>query len=110
MPDITSITYQKITDSEFGNKRIWIGTARIGDGSKTWPSSGIVALASDFNMGKIDDILFDGGTLLYAFDGTKIDAYTCNSSPSSAKILIKATGSAPNEIVRIMVIGEGGGS
>ena len=25
MADITSITYSKITDSEFGNKRIWIG-------------------------------------------------------------------------------------
>jgi len=110
MPDITSITYSKITNSDFGNKRIWIGTATIGNGTLTWPSTGITPSASSFVMDSIDEIIFDGGTLLYKFDGTTINAYTAHATPNPNQILIKATASTPTDVIRILVIGNGGGS
>ena len=110
MGDISSLTFTKITDSEFGNKRIWIGTMTVGDGSSTWPADGIELTPSDFVMDSIDDVLIDGGTLVYGFDGTSIDAYTCDGTPGATKVLVEAEASVPNESVRIMVIGNGGGS
>jgi len=112
MGALTSIgTFTKITGSEFGDKRIWIGTWHVGDGAGgTWSTGGFAITPSAFVMDSVDDILFDGGTLLYKFNGTSILAYTAHATPNPNQILIQANGSAPHEDIRIMVIGNGGGS
>jgi len=112
MGAMTSIgTFTKITSSEFGNKRIWIGTVHIGDSSSTWVSGGFAVTPSNFVMDSVDEILFDGGTLLYTYITStgKINAYTTHATPDPAQILIQSAG-APHETIRILVIGNGGGS
>lgn len=118
MGAMTSIgTFTKITDSEWGNKRIWIGTLHTGDGTSTWPgSSGFTLRASDFNMDSIDAVFFDAGTQVfksipndYAAAIGYYHAYVAHATPGATVNLIISE-AAVHETIRLLVIGNGGGS
>jgi len=110
MADISAVTATIVTRSGMWNKRMTIAEIAIGDGSEAWPDGGVSLTPEDLGMEVVEMVLFDGGSLVYAYDydNQKVLAYTAADTTGATAVLVAATGAVPNETVRCIAIGYGG--
>ena len=56
-----------------------------------------------------ETVIFNGGTLVYSWNGTVIHAYTGAATTGADKVMVVATAAVPvSDTVNILVIGTGG--
>jgi hypothetical protein len=111
MADLTAVgTITLKSRSVFGNKRWVVFDVIIGDGAGgTWPSSGLTINAKDVGLRAFDYCETNHGSLVYELTASTgaLNAYTADTGGAATTLLIKATGSAPYETIRVMAIGYG---